>query len=41
MYQKGVQMKAKHISIASNLIHLYALASSTRIKAKHVKRTLI
>jgi len=39
MYQKGVRMKAKHISIASNLIHLHALASLSRIKAKHVKLT--
>jgi len=26
----------KHISIASNLIHLHALASLTRIEPKHV-----
>ena len=29
----------KHISIVSNLIHLQALASLTRIDAKHVKPT--
>jgi len=29
-------MKAKHISIASNLICLHALASLTRIEAKRV-----
>jgi len=34
-------MKPKHISITSNLIHLYPLASLTRIKAKHIKRTSI
>jgi len=29
-------MKTKHISLASNLIRLYALASLTRIEPKHV-----
>ena len=29
-------MKTKHISIASNLIRLHALASLTRIEPKHV-----
>ena len=33
---KRVRMKAKHISISLNLIHLHALASLTRIEAKHV-----
>jgi len=36
---KRVRMKAKHISRASNLICLYALASLTRIEAKHVRLT--
>ena len=29
----------KHISMVSNLIHLQALASLTRIDAKHIKLT--
>jgi len=33
---KRVRMKAKCISIASNLIRLHALASLTRIEAKHI-----
>ena len=33
---KRVRIKAKHISIASNLIRLHALVSLTRIEAKHV-----
>ena len=36
---KRVRMKAKHISIALNLIRLHALASLSRIEAKHVKLT--
>jgi len=36
---KKVRMKAKHISIASNLIRLHALATLTRIEAKLVKLT--
>ena len=39
--KKRVRMKAKRISIASNVIRLHALASLTQIKAKHVKRTSI
>ena len=38
--RERVRMNAKHISIASNLIRLHALASLTRIEPKHVYVTL-